>query len=228
MANRDGRSSRWDDHRRERRQVVIDAAIELLEERGPGEGLHVQDIADRCGIHRTVIYRHFEDRVDLDLTVQREICERVGAVILEAVASDGTARELIHAIVDAYLRWAIAHPALISYVERDLSGSESTPFTDQVRALADVLEVLITGIVDALGAELAQDDRDMLDPFVFGLIGSVFQASQRWLARSPRTPTVEYVVDNIAAAVYHQVAGLATDRGITIPDVPISQLVSNP
>jgi hypothetical protein len=43
---RDGRHARWDRHKEERRQQIIDATTAAVEEAGPGAEIHVQQIAD--------------------------------------------------------------------------------------------------------------------------------------------------------------------------------------
>ena len=62
----DGRQLRWDSHNQARRQHILDAAIDVLADSEPGAEVHVQQIADRAGLSRTVVYRHFADRADLD------------------------------------------------------------------------------------------------------------------------------------------------------------------
>ncbi len=84
----DGRRRRWQEHNQVRRQVIIDAAIAVLERQPPGDEFQVQAVADEASMSRTVIYRHFEDRADLDRAVQRQICEQVGAVLLPALSYD--------------------------------------------------------------------------------------------------------------------------------------------
>ena len=69
----DGRQARWDKHNQERRQVILDAAIAVVEAGEPGAEFHVQQIADRAGLSRTVVYRHFADRADLDQAIQAEM-----------------------------------------------------------------------------------------------------------------------------------------------------------
>ena len=44
--------------------AITRAALELVQERGPG-GVNVAAVADRSGIARTTIYRRFRDRTDL-------------------------------------------------------------------------------------------------------------------------------------------------------------------
>lgn len=223
----DGRRLRWQRHNEERRQLVIDAATALLEEREPGAELHVQEIAEHAGMNRSVVYRHFQDRADLDLAVQVSICGRIGDVLMAAAANNGTPREVVHAIVDAYVRWAVAHPSLISVIERNpSSGGLSSPFEATVREFAELLEVLITTLMGALEVELSEDDIDLLDPLIFGLIGGVFQSTQRWMWRANRKPTTEMFVAFLANTVWHQIVGTATDRGIEVPDVPIGDVIA--
>ena len=75
----DGRRLRWLEHNQARRQVIIAAAVRVLERSAPGDEIQVQQIADEAGLARTVIYRHFQDRVDLDLAAQRQACADLGA-----------------------------------------------------------------------------------------------------------------------------------------------------
>ena len=71
----DGRQARWDRHNQERRQRILDAAIAVVESGEPGAEVHVQQIAEQAGLSRTVVYRHFADRSDLDRAVQTAIVD---------------------------------------------------------------------------------------------------------------------------------------------------------
>src|SRR5689334_12540491 len=85
----DGRRLRWLAHNQARRRVIIDAAVRVLERAEPGEDIQVQLIAEEAGLARTVLYRHFHDRVDLDLAVQQRICKDLGKELLPALSYDG-------------------------------------------------------------------------------------------------------------------------------------------
>lgn len=220
----DGRQQRWAQHRRDRRQAVVDAAIEVIEQHRPGEAIHVQQIAERAGIHRTVLYRHFEDRTDLDIAVQTEICERCGAELFASMSMQGTPREITFRVVETYIRWAAAHPALVRFAERDLGG-DVVPLEQALEQVAEGIELLITSIISILGVELPQNDRDALDPFVFGLIGGGFQATRRWAGRDQVRPPIEDFITLLATNIWRQIVGIASDRGVEIPDVPVEQLL---
>jgi AcrR family transcriptional regulator len=84
---RDGRSTRWDPHRRERRLTIINAAIAAIERYGP-DALTGQ-IAELAGVPRTHVYRHFEGKQALDLAVSRHVANQIGQQIRAGLAGGG-------------------------------------------------------------------------------------------------------------------------------------------
>src|ERR1700716_388941 len=92
---RDGRATRWDPHRRERRLTIITAAIAAIEQYGP-DALTAQ-IAEQAGVPRTHVYRHFDGKQALDLAVSGHIANQIGQQIRAALATPGSARAIISA-----------------------------------------------------------------------------------------------------------------------------------
>lgn len=221
----DGRRTRWQEHNQVRRQVIIDAAIAVMERQTPGEEVQVQAVADEARMSRTVIYRHFEDRGDLDRAVQRQICEDIGAVLLPALSYDGTPDQIIHRVVGSFMRWAEAHTSLYWFAERDLSGWGPSPLGLALQQLATDIEGLMALVVGAVGVELSDDDRAALDPWVFGMIGAVFAAVRRWLERDVREPSIDTCINILAESIWLQINGMALGRGINLPDLPIAELL---
>src|SRR4051794_33062942 len=105
---RDGRSTRWDPHRRERRAAIIAAAIGAIEEYGP-DALTAQ-IADRAGVPRTHVYRHFDGKQALDIAVARAAAKEIGESIRSGLATPGSPRAIIQASIDQHLGWIERHP----------------------------------------------------------------------------------------------------------------------
>ena len=64
-AARDGRSTRWDPHREQRRLAIITAAIAAIGQDGPD--VSTAQIAEAAGVPRTHVYRHFDGKQALDL-----------------------------------------------------------------------------------------------------------------------------------------------------------------
>jgi AcrR family transcriptional regulator len=222
----DGRQLRWQQHNRERRQVILDAAVAVLERHPAGAEIHVQEIAEQAGLSRTVVYRHFQDRGDLDIAVQRDICARLGVALLPSMSFDGTPREIIHRIVGAFVHWAVDHPALLRFAERDLPGTPAKPMDEAIEQIAQQIEAIMTGVVSLLGAELTERDRDGLVPWVFGLIGGCFYAVRRWTSRERLAPSPDAFVQLLSDAMWFQIDGLASTRGIELPDLPVEELLA--
>ncbi|KAA1426876.1 TetR/AcrR family transcriptional regulator [Nocardioides antri] len=222
----DGRRLRWLAHNQARRRVIIDAAIRVLERSEPGEDIQVQLIAEEAGLARTVLYRHFHDRVDLDLAVQAKICEDLGAKLLAKLSYDGRPIEIIRAVIEGVVNWAVEHPTLFWFIELELPGPGPHPLSEAIERIAEQIEALMNTVVDYHGVELSAADRAGLDPWVFALIGAVFSGVKRWQSRMEAVPTAKGFADLLADSIWLQIKGLADMRGITVPDVPLSELLS--
>jgi AcrR family transcriptional regulator len=225
----DGRQLRWDKHNQARRQTILDAAIAVLEETEPGEDIHVQQIAQRAGLSRTVVYRHFTDRADLDQGVQTAILEMLAGELLPEVTLAGTIDEIIQRIVGTYVRWTVAHPSLHRFAEHDVPGAAGSSALEVavVQIAAQVEEIILVG-AEQLGAPLSDDDAAALDPLVFGLVGAVFSATRRWLARADRRPEPDLFVRLVSDSVWHIIDGHARRLGIELdPDVSVEALFAN-
>lgn len=220
----DGRQLRWEQHKAQRRQQIIDAALEVILD-NPGQDVHVQQIADRAGLNRTAIHRLFADRHDLDLEVQREICGRATDVFLSSVSLDRTPRQVVHGVVDGFVRWAVDHLAWVRFVERGVPGSTVRPMDEAIADVVEQIELVIVGVAEVVGGALTEDDRAMLDPWVTAMIGGGLDAVQRWVAREERRPGLETFVDLITDISFFQIEGLARQRGLPLPEGPLSDLV---
>jgi AcrR family transcriptional regulator len=221
----DGRQRRWDQHKAERRRLVLAAALEVIEEAGPGVEVHVQQIADRAGLSRTVLYRHFADRADLDRAIQTEIVDRVWGEIIPVLSLDGTPVEVIRRIIAAFVGWAADHPAQHRFAELDVPGGGVSPLQRMVEQVATQIEGLITLGAELLEVPLDDDLRTALDPLVFGLVGAGMGAARRWLSLPVRAPEQDVFIDLVTQSVWLQIAGMAAARGAVIdPDRPVQEL----
>lgn len=221
----DGRRARWDMHNQVRRQVILDAALEVVEAGEPGAEFHVQQIAERAGLGRTVVYRHFADRADLDQAIQAAILEDLTSRLLPQVSLDGTVHEIIQRIVSTYVTWVVAHPALHRFAEQKTSG----PMEHGIQQIAGVLVEILETAVEMLDVELGPDERAALDPLAHGLVGAVLGAVRRWISRDERQPSARTLSALLSESVWHILDGHARRLGLEIdPDLPIEQLLGLP
>lgn len=222
----DGRQQRWRQHNLDRRQRIIEAAVAVIEESGPGAEVHVQQIAERAGLSRSVVYRHFEDRADLDRAVQAAIVGDIASRLLPSVNLHGTGPEIVQRIVGTYVAWAAAHPALHRAADHetdDLSG----PLEKAREEIASQVSTVIGAAILALGAEPSDEESAMLDPLVYGLVGAVFGSVRRWLHRPERALSEESLTRVVSRSVWFVISGHAAELGLELsPDQRLDELAT--
>ena len=98
-------------HHGDLRRVLIDAALDLVEEVG-AEGVSVREAARRAGVSPGAPFRHFPNRIALMTAVAEEAQKlfraEIDAALAELKPGDPLAR--FRCIGLAYLRWAIRNP----------------------------------------------------------------------------------------------------------------------
>lgn len=222
----DGRQSRWDNHNQQRRQQIIDATIAVVEESEPGAEVHVQQIAERAGLSRTVVYRHFNDRTDLDRAAQRQVIEQLAGELLPKVTLDGTIPQIIERVVGTYVGWAVAHPALHRFADHDIGGDTDSPLQAALEAISGQVGALIMAGLEALGADPSGEDAAALDPLVFSLVGGVFSGVRRWISRADDALPAATLVHMMSSSVWHLIDGHARRLGIVLdPDRPVDEMI---
>src|SRR3954466_9858403 len=104
----DGRASRWDQHRSERRAELGEPAVAAIDEHGPAAS--IAQIAESAGVSKPVLYRYFEDKDDLYRAVgwwgATQVIEGLAPVLL----SDRPVRERVERGSAAYLTLISRHP----------------------------------------------------------------------------------------------------------------------
>ena len=92
------------------RQALVDAALELIEEKGP-TGFTLSEAAKRAGVTPAAVYRHFEGREDLIAEAARQGYE-IFADLMDYAYETGQPSALasFEATGRAYLAFARRHP----------------------------------------------------------------------------------------------------------------------
>lgn len=213
----DGRSTRWDPHRRERRLAIINAAISTIEEHGP-DALTGQ-IAEMAGVPRTHVYRHFDGKQALDLAVSRHVANQIGQQIRTGLATKGSARDIIRAAIGQHLSWIAEHPNLYRFLASHAYAvnSTGTPTVDDAKAaFAHELTALLAGYMRVFGVEEAPAER-----VITGVVGMVDATAAWWLEHPEITHTeltaaltsqVWLIIDNTAREL-----GLTLDPDAALP-----------
>ncbi|KGN40585.1 TetR family transcriptional regulator [Knoellia aerolata] len=187
----DGRSSRWDEHRAQRRTELVEATLRAIRSRGAS--VAIDDIAALAGTSKTVFYRHFTDRAGLygavaervNASILRDISRAVGDVL---ALSDGQTepttapRDVLAAAVDAYLSLVETDPEVYRFIVAAplVPPSERTETIDLAWSVSQSIAVQIGGLIAvALGA--AGRSTDPAPTWGHAVVGMVRAAGDDWL-----------------------------------------------
>ena len=212
---RDGRSTRWDPHRRERRLAIINAAISAIEAHGP-QALTGQ-IAEMAGVPRTHVYRHFDGKQALDVAVARHVAAQIGQQIRTGLATKGSARDIISASISQHLGWIEAHPNLYRFLAQHAFTVNSTgsPVVDDAKAaFATELTALLERYMTYFHLDTAPAER-----VIVGVVGLVDATAAWWLEHRdiPRAELTDDLTDQVWLILDNTVRSLGLVLDPTMP-----------
>lgn len=216
----DGRQARWAEHNDERRRRIIEAAIALIEQ-GQSEA-SLQQIGERAGLSRSVVYRQFSDRRDLDLAVQRHILQVFFVSLSDALRLEGSPMEIMRRVAQVYVAWAAEHPMLHRLADSDALAGDG-PLQQAMDAISsEISHTLVEGF-ESVGAPMGPADRAATDPLVFGLVGLWFGVVRRWVHLDAGEPSADYLVDLLIESTWPIIELRARAYGLTLdPHAPLA------
>jgi AcrR family transcriptional regulator len=179
---RDRRDSRWDEHRRARREQLVEATIAAVSKHGAGVGM--EEIAAQAGTSKTVVYRHFADRSELYVAVCSRVSEQLTRKLRVAMSSSRHPREMVAAAIDTYLAFLESDPEVYRFVVHqrllDRPAGSSGQLPDPISNLSDLVgeqaAALVAGALESAGRPASA-----AAPWGHGLIGLVRSAADWWL-----------------------------------------------
>jgi AcrR family transcriptional regulator len=174
---RDRRDSRWDEHRRARREQLVDATLAAVAKHGAGVGM--DEIAAEAGTSKTVVYRHFADRTDLHVAVCTRVAQQLLPKLRAAMELGGHPRDMVAAAIETYLAFLEADPELYRFVVSQPSTDrplDTHPITGLSDLVGDQAAALLTDALTQAGRDPAA-----ARPWGHGLIGLVRAAADWWL-----------------------------------------------
>lgn len=202
---RDGRSTRWDQHREARREELLGAVIQAVRDHGAGVGM--DQIAEAAGTSKAVFYRYFADKNDLYQSVGRKLAGSLLDDIARAVDAGSDDMTRLEAGIDAYLRLLEDEPELYRFVVHNPSLGDAT-----VTSYSSLVSELVTGIfVDRLESRRCSSAGAL--PWGIAVVGGVRAAADWWWSqpvdsRPDRAQLVRYLV----ALMYRGMHGITTNR----------------
>ncbi len=187
----------------QRRHQLIDIARALFAERGY-EGTSVEEVAQRAGVSKPVVYEHFGGKEGLyAVVVDREMSALLDGVT--ASLTNNQYRPRVEAVTLALLTYieerTDGYRVLIRDSPPSLSpGTYSTLFNDAVSQVASIL----AGDFSRRGL-----DPELAPMYARALVGSVSMTAQWWM--EAREPKKEVVAAHLVNLMWNGLTGLEPD-----------------
>jgi AcrR family transcriptional regulator len=178
---------------KERREQLLDIGRTLFAAKG-FDGTSVEEIADKAGVSKPVVYEHFGGKEGLyAVVVDREVSRLLDRVTASLVGNHP--RELLEQ----------AAGALLEYVERDTDGFRilvrDSPVASSSGTFASMLSDVATQVEHVLAGEFKTRGYDpkLAGLYSQALVGMVALTGQWWLdARKPKRDEVAAHLVNLA------------------------------
>ena len=162
--------------RRERRAQLMSSALEVF----VAQGYHaaaMDDIADRAGVSKPVLYQHFPGKLDLYLALLDQSCDEIIANCREALESTPDNKQRIATTMDVFYEYvAGASGAFRLVFESDLTNEPA------VREHVD----RVTSECAAMIAHVIHDDTGLPDDesrlLAVSLVGMAQVSARFWLS----------------------------------------------
>ena len=178
-----------------RRDQLVEVGRTVFAQRG-FEAASVEEIAERAGITKPIVYEHFGGKEGLyAVVVDREI-DHIVKSIVDAISS-GTPRERLERAALAFLTYVEDRPGGFAVLLRDAPASKRT----------GEMPALMYDLADRVGAIFTEQfrkagyDAKAAPIYAHALVGMVAFVGQ-WWTESRKPPPVEAVASHIAALAW--------------------------
>jgi len=177
-----------------RRRQLLDAALEVFVARGY-HAAAMDEIAERAGVSKPVLYQHFPGKQELYLALLDESVERLIDAVAAALRSTADNRQRVNATFAAYFGYVAEHSGTFRLVfESDFTSEPA------VRERLDAADRLCADMISQVikeDAGLGDDEAHLLS---IGLLGMAQVSARYWLGTLGTIPreTAEQLVSRLA------------------------------
>jgi AcrR family transcriptional regulator len=206
----DRRRTRWDGHREQRRQELIQAAIAAFLEHGPD--VDMAQVAAAARVSKPILYRYFADKAQLWHAAGEYVAQLVVAAVEPAISQVREDRGLIAATVDAYLAAIESHSELYRFIvhQTQLSGGPGV-VTRASEVVAIQLARVIGDRLRAMGL-----DAGPAVPWAYGVVGLVLSVGDWWMQRG-RPMTRPALTEYTTTLIWQGIDGIRSAADLPIP-----------
>jgi AcrR family transcriptional regulator len=163
----------------QRRQQLFAVALELFAQRGY-RPTTMDDIAERAGVTKPLLYQHFSSKRALYLELVDSIAQDLLSAIRRAVLRAEGPRQQVELGFAAYFELVVSNEAAF----RLLYGRDHADDLELGRALRTVEDAIAEAIDPLIDAGLDADHRRLL---AYGIVGMAEGASRHFMTNRPTT-----------------------------------------
>jgi AcrR family transcriptional regulator len=156
--------------RRTRREEILDIAVELFATHGY-HGVSMDDIGGAAGVTGPALYHHFAGKEAMLAAALTPVSEQLLAGGRARVVAGGTPTEVLAALVDFHVEFALEHPAVIAVHLNELDRLPSEP-RREIRRLQRLYVEEWVAVLMKLRPELDPAEARVLAHAAFGLMNS--------------------------------------------------------
>ncbi|HZA11583.1 MAG TPA: TetR/AcrR family transcriptional regulator [Mycobacterium sp.] len=201
----DGRKRRWHQHKVERRNELVDGALEAIRRRG--RHISMDEIAAEIGVSKTVLYRYFVDKNDLTTAVMMRFAQ---TTLIPNMAAALTANmdgfDLVREIIRVYVDTVAAEPEPYRFVMANSSASKSKVIADSERIIAGMIAVMLRRRMQEAGL-----DTHGVEPWAYLIVGGVQLSTHSWMSY-PRMSSDE-LIDYLTMLSWNALCGIVEVGG---------------
>jgi AcrR family transcriptional regulator len=177
-----------------RRRQLLDAAMEVFVARGY-HAAAMDEIAERAGVSKPVLYQHFPGKQELYLALLDESVETLIGAVADAMRSTTDNRQRVSATFAAYFEYVAQHSGTFRLVfESDFTSEPAVRarLAEADRTCADLISQVIKE-----DAGLADEEAYLLS---IGLLGMAQVSARYWLSTRDEIPreAAEQLVSRLA------------------------------
>ncbi|MEV6390645.1 TetR/AcrR family transcriptional regulator [Nocardia xishanensis] len=217
-----GRQARWQPHNDRRRERIVTALIELIEETPMGVEVPMQQITERSGLSKSVVYRQFSGRDELDRRTRTAIGDRFTDDIDIALdISEGSIRVILRRTIAAVVDWIDSHPRLYDFLRHGPALGDPGD-VDAVSSLKDRIAGRTRLLVSGLAGVVGVVDEAAADTMTFAIVSMTEATVSRWARDRDRAMGRDELVAELAGYAWSVLDGVARAHRLTLdPDEPL-------
>jgi AcrR family transcriptional regulator len=191
-----------------RRAQLLDVALEVFVEQGY-HAASMDEIADRAGVSKPVLYQHFPGKLDLYLALLETSCDTVIAGVKDALASTTDNRKRVRATMELWYDYVADQGAAFRLVfESDLTSDPAV--REQVDRVVEESAAAIAEVIrEDTGLPLAAAHL-----LAVSLVGMGHVGARNWLSQDS-TLTRGEAVQLVAGLAWRGIGGFPRNEDDT-------------